>query len=51
MLVHFHGQAMATAQAPALENFPSVGGFHTGAKTMDAQATADFGLVCSLWHK
>ena len=50
MFVGSNGKFVAAFQASALEDIASGGGCHALAKTMHAQAAADLGLICSLYH-
>jgi hypothetical protein len=50
VVVGFGRQLMASAQAAALQDFPSVTGFHAGSKTMHTHAAANLGLISTFCH-
>jgi len=50
MVVGRDRQFMATTRAAAPEDFAPIGGGHTLAETVHAQATADLGLICTFRH-
>jgi hypothetical protein len=50
VIVHGDCQVFASLFAPGFEHITPATGEHTAAKTMHAQAAANFGLVGAFWH-
>ena len=50
MIIHRHGQLMATLRAAALEDDPTVSGGHASPKAVHAQSAMNFWLISPLRH-
>jgi hypothetical protein len=50
MIVHAHSEAAAPLCAPTLQDAPAANALHATAKTVHAQAAADFWLISTLRH-
>jgi hypothetical protein len=50
VVIHADCQAVTAFQPAPLQNLAPIGGFHALPETVNADAVADFGLICSLWH-
>jgi len=50
MVIGCDRQLVAATRATTPQNLTAIGGGHALAKTVHAHATADLGLICTLWH-